>query len=162
LRFWFVRHNAAETNPQLPPLVTISLTAVVALWLDGCSIALPSATSPELWGGGKDDVTSAIPAFRAPLSHALDQEDWRRASAAMGTALDPQGDGSTVNWDNPNTSAKGSFTPVGQPYPRDGKICRAFVAEIGAKDTHESLQGTACREKAAEWALSEVKPWKKG
>lgn len=120
----------------------------------------PSATSPALWGGSaKEDVTNVIP--RAQLSHTLDQEDWRRANAAMGTALDPQGDGSTVNWDNPQTNAKGSFTPVGQAYPNNGKVCRAFVAEIGTKDLHESLQGTACREKAAEWALLDVKPWKK-
>jgi surface antigen len=137
------------------------LMAGVAACLGGCSMALPSASVPGLSGGSKEDVTSVIPSFRAPLSHALDQEDWRRASAAMGTALDPQGDGATVNWDNPQTNAKGSFTPVGQAYPRDGKICRAFVAEVGTKDSHESLQGTACREKAAEWALSDVKPWKK-
>jgi surface antigen len=160
LRIWFVRHNAVEANPQSPPLVAVSFAAVFASGLAGCSIALPSSSSPSLWGG-KDDVTGAIPAFRAPLSNALDQEDWRRANAALGTALDPQGDGATVNWDNPQTSAKGSFTPVGQAYPRDGKICRAFLAEIGAKETHESVQGTACREKAAEWALSDIKPWKK-
>jgi hypothetical protein len=157
-----VRHNAAGANPQTPPpVVAILSTVIAAAWLSGCSMALPSASSPTLWEGPKDDVTGSIPAFRAPLSHSLNQEDWRRASAAMGTALDPQGDGSTVNWDNPQTSARGSFTAIGQAYPRDGKICRAFVAEIDAKDSVESLKGTACREKAAEWAPFDVKPWKK-
>lgn len=111
----------------------------------------------------KEEATGSIPAARPPiqLSRALDQEDWRRASAAMGTALDPQGDGSAVNWDNPQTNAKGSFAAVGQAYPADGRICRAFIAEIGTRDSHENLQGTACREKAAEWSLAEVKPWKR-
>lgn len=113
------------------------------------------------WTASSDDMTGSIPAKTPTLSNTLDREDWRRASAALGVALDPQGGGASVNWDNPSTSAKGSFTPVGQPYPADGKVCRAFLAEVGTKDSHEQLQGTACRDKAAEWRLIEIKPWKK-
>lgn len=134
-----------------------------AMSLNACSMALPTASPLAIWRDTSQDATNTIQSSRAPapLSRALDPEDWRRASAALGTALDPQGDGSAVNWDNPQTNAKGSFTAVGQAYPADGKICRAFIAEVGAKDSHENLQGTACREKAAEWTLAEVKPWKK-
>lgn len=106
-------------------------------------------------------MTGSIPAKAPTLSNALDQEDWRRASAALGVALDPQGGGAAVNWDNPSSNAKGSFTPVGQPYPAQGKVCRAFLAEVGTKDSQEHLQGTACRDKSADWKLIEVKPWRK-
>jgi surface antigen len=34
----------------------------------------------------------------------------------MAVALDPQGSGSPVTWDNPDTGFKGTFTPVGQPF----------------------------------------------
>ena len=84
------------------------------------------------------------------------------ADASEVTALDPQGEGAGVNWDNPQTGAKGSFTPVGAAYPTDGKICRAFLAEVATQETQERLQGTACREKTIEWTLLEVKPWKRG
>jgi hypothetical protein len=40
-------------------------------------------------------------------------------------------------------------------------VCRAFLAELGLKETREQLQGTACREKTAEWTLKEVKPFRK-
>ena len=56
---------------------------------------------------------------------------------------------------------RGSFTPVGQPYPSEGKVCRAFLAEVGTKESHEQLQGTACRDKSADWALIDVRPWRK-
>jgi surface antigen len=82
--------------------------------------------------------------------------------AALGTALDPQGSGASVHWDNPQSGAKGSFTPTGQPYPVDAKVCRAFTAEISATESLEKLQGRACREKSAEWALTEVKTADKG
>ena len=131
--------------------------------VDGCSIALPRSESPSaVWRDKNEDVTGSIRERPTTLSRALDAEDWRRAAAAMGTALDPQSAGAVVNWDNPESGAKGSFTPVAQAYPMDGKICRAFLAEVNAKNSQEHLQGTACREKSAEWTLSEAKPWKKG
>jgi surface antigen len=132
-----------------------------ALSLGACSFAL-SGAEPVAWKATSDEVTGSIPARGGNmLSSALDQEDWRRASAALGVALDPQGGGASVNWDNPLTHARGSFTPVGQAYPSDGKVCRAFLAEVGTKDSREQMQGTACRDKSADWALIDVRPWRK-
>lgn len=102
------------------------------------------------------------PSSAPELARGLDAEDFRRARAALGTALDPQGEGGGVRWDNGQTGAKGEFTPVGHAYPEDGKICRAFLAEIATKLGEEHLQGTACREKIAEWTIVEVRPWRKG
>jgi surface antigen len=129
---------------------------LAALALSGCSVSMP--LSP--FGKNGDDVTGSI-AKSNPLSRALDSEDWRRAKAALSTALDPQGNGETVNWDNPQTGAKGSFVAVAQAYPADDGICRAFISNISAKEAAESLQGTACRDKLGEWSLSDVRPWKR-
>ena len=129
---------------------------LTALALGGCSVSMP--ISP--FGKSSDDVTGSI-AKSNPLSRALDSEDWRRAKAALSTALDPQGNGETVNWDNPQTGAKGSFVAVAQAYPADDGICRAFISNISAKEAAESLQGTACRDKLGEWTLSNVRPWKR-
>jgi surface antigen len=123
---------------------------------------MSASSSSDMWKGAPEDVTGSIAKPAPRLSRHLDAEDLRRATAAMGTALDPQGSGASVNWDNPQTGAKGSFTPVGQAYPLDGKICRAFLADLSANDAVEKLQGAACREKSAEWALTEIKPFKKG
>jgi surface antigen len=123
---------------------------------------MSASSSSDMWKGAPEDVTGSIAKTAPRLSRHLDAEDLRRATAAMGTALDPQGSGASVNWDNPQTGAKGSFTPVGQAYPIDGKICRSFLADLSANDAVEKLQGAACREKSAEWALTEVKPFRKG
>jgi surface antigen len=133
----------------------------------GCSIAVPMGSPSALWRGSTErapgeDVTGSIAKPPEKLSQALDAEDWRRASAAMNTALDPQGSGAGVNWDNPQTGARGSITPVGSAFPLDGKICRTFRADLAAKEAHESLEGAACREKTAEWSLTRVRPRKKG
>lgn len=87
----------------------------------------------------------------------LDAEDARRAMAALATALDPQGSGQKVNWDNPASGARGAFRPTGSPYPLEGRICRAFAADIEAGGDTERLEGAACRDKTAEWSLTRVK-----
>jgi surface antigen len=125
-----------------------------ALALGACSaIPLPSFVS-------QDDVTGSIGAPVSPLSSALDAEDWRRAKSALGVALDPQGNGAPAGWDNPVSGAKGTFTPVGDAYPSDDLICRAFLAQIGGKIPAHQVQGIGCRDKSGDWAVNDVKPSK--
>jgi surface antigen len=109
-----------------------------------------------------DTTGSITPAFRSPLSPDLSREDWRRAKGALAVALDPQGNGSSVNWDNPESGLKGTFVPVGGPFVQNDIVCRTFIASItGAAETQLSLQGTACRPSPDEWTVSGVKPWRK-
>jgi surface antigen len=93
------------------------------------------------------------------LSAELDDEDWRRAKAALAVALDPQGPGTQVSWDNPASARKGTFTPTGAPFVKDDQICRAFSAHLGGPSA-SALQGTACRPSGGEWTLKEVRPLK--
>jgi surface antigen len=129
------------------------LTAIVA----GCSMALP--IPPLLSPGSKEDSLGTVP--KAPLASLLDAEDWRRAKAALSTALDPQGNGLQVGWDNPDSGNRGSFIPVGKPYPLEAGICRVFLAEVDRKGDEHTMQGTACSDKRGEWTIAETKPWKK-
>ena len=124
--------------------------------LAGCSMAFP--ISPLMSPGSKEDA-SAVP--KSSLAGLLDAEDWRRAKAALSTALDPQGNGSLVGWDNPDSGNKGSFTPVGKPFPLEGGICRVFLAEVDCKGDEHAIRGTACSDKRGEWTIAEAKPWKK-
>ncbi len=94
------------------------------------------------------------------LSRDLDDEDLRRADAAMGAALDPRGNGSPVAWDNPQSGSHGSFTPVAAAYPRAKLICRAFLADVTAGTGRpKQLQGTACHLAESHWFVRDVKPW---
>ena len=106
--------------------------------------------------------TGAIPTAakgETTLSAALDEEDWRRAKAALAVALDPQGPGTQVSWDNPASTMKGTFTPMGAPFVKNDEICRSFSAHLSGPSA-SALQGTACRPSGGEWAIKEVKPLK--
>jgi surface antigen len=142
-------------QPILARLVDGCILGGLSAALAGCSMSFP--ISPML--GAKEDAAGAIPA--SAIAGRLDPEDWRRAKAALSTALDPQGNGSLVGWENPDSGSKGSFTPVGKAYPLNAGICRVFLAELDRKGDAQSIQGTACSDKGGEWTIAEAKPWKK-
>ncbi|WP_312896940.1 RT0821/Lpp0805 family surface protein [Microvirga soli] len=129
---------------------------LIALSTSACGMSLGLSAldedGPKSTGaiGPKSDIT---------LSADLDEEDWRRAKAALAVALDPQGPGTLVSWDNPATSRKGTFTPVGAPFVKNDEICRSFSAHLSGPST-SALQGTACRPSGGEWVLKDIKPVK--
>nr|WP_255726456.1 RT0821/Lpp0805 family surface protein [Microvirga sp. ACRRW] len=132
---------------------------MIALSTSACSYSLGmmgmNSDEPKTTGAiaPVDDVSE----IANPLSADLDEEDWRRAKAALGVALDPQGPGTQVSWDNPETDMKGSFTPTGAPFVKNDEICRTFNAQLSGSAT-ASLHGMACRPSGDEWAIREVKP----
>jgi surface antigen len=140
----------------LRTLGALALAASLGAPLGACSFAISSLVEPAETTGS---ITSS---FKSPLSPDLGPEDWRRAKAALGVALDPQGNGSSVSWDNPETGLKGTFVPVGNPFVQSDMVCRSFLATITrAVETGSSLQGTACRRSHDEWDINGVKPWRK-
>lgn len=138
-------------------LRTVAGLSGLALLLGACSFSIPSLVAkPE------DTTGSITPRVASPLSADLAPEDWRRAKGTLAIALDPQGNGEPVKWDNPDTGYKGVFTPVGQPFVKADEVCRVFLATIEHPDGRSSsLQGTGCKLSADEWEIQEVKPWRK-
>jgi surface antigen len=135
---------------------------MIAVAASACSLSYSIVTldveEPET-------TASITPKAISPLSPDLTEEDWRRAKAALGVALDPQGAGTQVSWDNPDTSRKGAFTPSGAPFVKNDEICRSFSAHVSAPvrppvtgDKQSALHGTACRPSGGEWAITEIKP----
>lgn len=144
-----------------------SVVVALGVLMAGCSVSFPIL---GLSSKAEDEVattSSVLPSRGSPKPSALSSlaaelgpEDLRRADGAMAVALDPQGNGASVSWDNPQSGSKGSFTPVGGPFLRSDEICRAFVAAVQTQTKPAKLQGMACRPSGGEWAVKDVKPWK--
>lgn len=141
--------------------------ALLAFGLSGCGLTMPFERAPAA-GGDAQLVTGSIAPQRPPpaaqaslLSPQLDQEDWRRAVAALATALDPQGNGAVVRWDNADSGRKGSFAPVGDPFLVKDEICRAFIASVAADGSEKRLPGSACRSGPSTWTIRDAKDWKR-
>ncbi len=148
--------------------IALAGALLLALISAGCSISFPIM---GLSSKGEDEValttSSVLPSREAvassPLSALapdLGPEDWRRAEGAMALALDPQGNGAPVSWDNAQSGMKGSFTPVGGPFLKSDEICRAFFASMALQGGPLKLQGTACRPSGGEWSVKDARLWK--
>ena len=115
--------------------------------LGGCSMSMPIAS---LRPAG-DDVTGSNSTI--PFGRFLDEEDRRREKAALATAMDPQGNGAAVHWENPKSGNRGAFTATGQAYDLDGKVCRGFKSELDLDAKRKTITGTACAVSAGEWSV---------
>lgn len=136
-------------RPRLGPALAVGL----GLLGGACSMSFPmTSLVPE------DPPATASVAARAVslMARDLGTEDWRRAKGALAIALDPQGNGSPVAWDNPDSALRGEFKPVGQPFVKGEEICRAFQATVSGQATASRYQGTACRPSGGEWAIKDV------
>lgn len=115
----------------------------------GCSLSFPIA-------GFKSDATATgtIDHTAAVLSPALDREDLRRARAALAIALDPQGNGARVGWQNPQSGAHGAFAAAAPPFADHDRVCRGFAGDVSpAAAAEQHVSGSACREADGSWRM---------
>jgi hypothetical protein len=69
---------------------------------------------------------------------------------------------SSQPWENPETGARGSVTPLAQAYSSDGRTCRDFLASYVNGQSQRWLQGEACQSSHGRWEIHTLKPWKQG
>lgn len=126
----------------------------LGLGLAGCSQPLLLFRgSPEPEAAVKEPTTTGSIEQPKTFGPDLNGEDWRRAHAALTVALDPQGNGRPVKWDNPDTGLYGSVNPTGLPFVSDDRICRNFLASVVGSEKSRFVRGTGCKPSGGEWSL---------
>ena len=65
-------------------------------------------------------------------------------------------------WENPQTGARGSVTPLAEAYSSDGRTCRDFLASYVNGRSESWLQGAACQSGNGQWEIHTLKPWRRG
>jgi len=134
--------------------------ALLCQSLAACAVATPLGSGIDADPTGSISSAATTPNGPGALPKALDEEDRRRALGALAIALDPQGNGASVHWDNPVSKAHGQVTPVGFAYPAKDVICRDFSAQFDTRAGAQSAHGAACRDKSAQWTIAELRPAK--
>jgi len=69
---------------------------------------------------------------------------------------------SSQPWENPETGARGSVTPLAQAYSSEGRTCRDFLASYVNGRSESWLQGAACQSGHGRWEIHTLKPWRRG
>jgi surface antigen len=69
---------------------------------------------------------------------------------------------SSEPWENPETGARGSVTPLAQAYSSEGRTCRDFLASYVNGSSQSWLQGAACKSSQGRWEIHTLKRWRQG
>jgi surface antigen len=119
--------------------------------LGGCSVSMPMAS---LLPAHHDDETASI--AKPQMAAWLDTKDWHHAKPAFDEAL-AETTASAVTWSNPDSGARGKFTPVGDAFSGIAGMCRGFRGTIAWGAANKAFEGTACANKAGVWHSTEIK-----
>jgi surface antigen len=136
-------------------LMTLILVGIGA---GGCSFSRGDGAFAKM---DNKDVTGAIGAARPTAAARPTESDLAFARNAASDVLTRGDKDSSQPWDNPETGARGSVTPLSQAYAsEDGRTCRDFLASYVNGRTESWLQGAACQTGHGRWEIHTLKPWR--
>ena len=97
----------------------------------------------------------------APTTPKANDRDLAYARAAASEVLRRGGTGASQPWENPETGARGTVTPIASAYSHDGFTCQDFLASyVRAGSGEDWMRGEACRIHKGNWEVRSMKPWK--
>jgi surface antigen len=136
-------------------LGAILTVVLVSMGLGGCSLSRTDGSFAKI----DDEVTGSIgPARAAALVPT--ESDLAFARNAAFDVLTKGDKDSSQSWENPETGARGSVTPLAQAYSSDGRTCRDFLASYVKGGSESWLQGAACQSEKGRWEIHALKPWR--
>jgi surface antigen len=86
--------------------------------------------------------------------------DLAYARAAAADALSRGSREASLPWQNPHSGARGNITPLATSYSEAGMACRDFLASYMHGESHDWLEGAACRTASGTWEIKRLKPLK--
>ena len=104
-------------------------------------------------GSGKLAATAAGTLLGALAGASLAQSMDTADNECIRKALDAAPDQKQVAWQNPDTNAQYTVTPVKSYNDRAGRYCREYITEAVVGGRTEQVYGTACRQPDGAWEL---------
>jgi surface antigen len=89
------------------------------------------------------------------------EADLAVARAAASEVLARGGKDTSLPWENPQTGARGTVTPIASAYNQDGFLCRDFLASYVKNGTEAWIRGEACRLHKGRWEVRALRPWQR-
>src|SRR5712675_521244 len=138
------------------PAGAVMTLILIGVGAGGCSLSRTDGAFAKM---DDNEATGSLSAASAPAPTETDLALARTAASDVLTKGDKD---SSQPWENPETGARGSVTPLAQAYSSDGRTCRDFLASYVNGRSERWLQGAACRTDRGRWEIHTLKPWKRG
>ena len=139
------------------PVGAVMTLILIGVGAGGCSMSRGDGVFAKM---EDKDVTGALAA--SATAPAPTQSDLAFARNAASDVLTRGDKDSSQPWENPETGARGSVTPIAAAYTSDGRTCRDFLASYVNGRSESWLQGAACKADHGRWEIHTLKPWKRG
>jgi 17 kDa outer membrane surface antigen len=134
------------------------ILALVGIEAGGCSLSRGDGGWAKFGSG--DEVTGSVTPAKASSTAPTDT-DLAFARNAASDVLTKGDKDASQPWENPETGARGSVTPLAQAYSSEGRTCRDFLASYVKGESESWLQGAACQSGHGRWEIHTLKPWQK-
>jgi hypothetical protein len=132
---------------------------LIGLGSGGCSLSRGDGAFAKMEDKDKE-VTGSVGPAQPPVPT---ETDLAFARTAASDVLTKGSKDSSQPWENPETGARGSVTPLAQAYSsEDGRTCRDFLASYVNGRSESWLQGAACKAGQGRWEIHTLKPWRRG
>lgn len=139
------------------PAGAVMTLILIGVGSSGCSLSRSDAMA-KMDDKDMTGSVAAVPA-NAPAPTESDLAFARNAASDVLTKGDKD---ASQPWENPETGARGSVTPLAQSYASDdGRTCRDFLASYVNGRTESWLQGAACQAGHGRWEIHTLKPWRR-
>ena len=145
--------------PAIRPAGAVVTLILIGLGSGGCSLSRGDGAFARMEDKDRE-VTGSI----GPAQPSVPTEtDLAFARTAASDVLTKGTKDSSQPWENPETGARGSVTPLAQAYSSDdGRTCRDFLASYVNGRYESWLQGAACKAGHGRWEIHTLKPWRRG
>jgi surface antigen len=140
------------------PAGAVITLILIGVGSGGCSMSRTDGAFAKM---EDNEVTGSV--GTAPASLPVPTEsDLAFARNAASDVLTKGDKDSSQPWENPETGARGSVTPLAQAYSSEGRTCRDFLASYVNGRAESWLQGAACQTGHGRWEIHTLKPWRQG
>jgi surface antigen len=129
---------------------------LIGVGTGGCSLSHTDGAFAKM---DDSEATGSVGAAQAAVPTESDLAFARNAASDVLTKGDKD---SSQPWENPETGARGSVTPLAQAYSSEGRTCRDFLASYVNGHSESWLQGAACQSGQGRWEIHTLKPWRRG
>jgi hypothetical protein len=141
----------------ISPAGAVMILILIGAGLGGCSLSRSDGVFTKI---DDNEVTGSIGRARS-VARAPTESDLAFARNAASDVLTKGDKDFSQPWENPETGARGSVTPLAQAYSSEGRTCRDFLASYVNGGSESWLQGAACQSSEGRWQIHALKPWQR-
>ena len=140
------------------PVGAVMTLILIGVGTGGCSLSRTDGAFAKM---EEHEVTGSIADAQASVP-APTESDLAFARNAASDVLTKGDRDASQPWENPQTGARGSVTPLARAYSSEGRTCRDFLASYVNGSAESWLQGAACQTDQGQWEIHTLKPWTRG